>query len=320
MNGQNICAVVVTYNRKELLMECLDGIRNQTVPVQGVTIVDNASTDNTPQLLFEKGYIKELPPKELKEPWETSLDVSIKDENLKIHYVRMNKNTGGAGGFYEGIKRSYQKGYDWLWLMDDDTIPTPTTLEELLKAFEIDDKIGFACSKALWVDNTPHLMNIPQISPIINGAPFNKYEDKNFLLINGASFVSLLLPSRIVKEIGLPIKELFLWSDDIEYTTRIIESGYLGAYCPKSIVYHKTKTNYSASMTTDNFKYFLKVRNGLILQKRHKLRFWFYLLLSGKTIFELMGKKQFQLAYVHTKATIAAIFFKIKIDRVKNAS
>jgi rhamnopyranosyl-N-acetylglucosaminyl-diphospho-decaprenol beta-1,3/1,4-galactofuranosyltransferase len=120
--SDSVCAVVVTYNRKNLLIECLEALRKQTRPIQGIYLIDNASTDGTPELLLEKGYISELPPENLKEPWEKEFIIQnlTNGEEIKLHYVRMHENTGGAGGFYEGVKRGYERGYDWLWLMDDD--------------------------------------------------------------------------------------------------------------------------------------------------------------------------------------------------------
>ena len=53
-----VCAVVVTFNRKQLLLKCIDSLLNQTHKINAIYIVDNNSTDNTPQLLYEKGYIK----------------------------------------------------------------------------------------------------------------------------------------------------------------------------------------------------------------------------------------------------------------------
>ncbi|MGB9767171.1 MAG: glycosyltransferase [Sulfurihydrogenibium sp.] len=125
-----VCAVVVTYNRKQLLIECLESLRKQTRPVQGIYLIDNASTDGTPDLLLEKGYINELPPKSLSEPWEKEFEIkNLTDGSpIRLHYVRMHENTGGAGGFHEGVKRAYEKRYDWLWLMDDNTIPTNEVL------------------------------------------------------------------------------------------------------------------------------------------------------------------------------------------------
>ena len=89
---EKIAAVVVTYNRKELLKECLDALLAQTHPLDSIILIDNASTDGTPEFLKEKGFL----------------------DNPKIDYVRLSENSGGAGGFYEGMKRGYEKGFDWV--------------------------------------------------------------------------------------------------------------------------------------------------------------------------------------------------------------
>ncbi len=100
--NDTVAAVLVTYNRKEFLSECLDGLLHQTRPVDRIILIDNASTDGTPEFLKQRGYLG----------------------NPVIDYVQMPDNTGGAGGFHEGVKRGYYAGYRWLWLMDDDVEPT----------------------------------------------------------------------------------------------------------------------------------------------------------------------------------------------------
>ena len=86
---EKIAAVVVTYNRKELLKECLDALLRQTYSVDSIILIDNASNDGTPEFLKENGYL----------------------DNPKIDYVRLPENTGSAGGFYDGVKRGYKKGF-----------------------------------------------------------------------------------------------------------------------------------------------------------------------------------------------------------------
>ena len=85
---ETICAVVVTYNRKKLLIECLKSLLKQTKPVQGIYLIDNASTDGTPKLLLEKRYIKELPPQNLTKPWEKEFEIKnlIDRQVVKLHY------------------------------------------------------------------------------------------------------------------------------------------------------------------------------------------------------------------------------------------
>ena len=110
-----VCAVVVTYNRKEMLLQCIDAIFNQTLPVYKLVILDNNSSDGTEQLLEEKGYL--------------SLE--------KIVFKKLEKNTGGAGGFNAGMKIADEFNPNWIWIMDDDVIPEEDCLEELLNADSI---------------------------------------------------------------------------------------------------------------------------------------------------------------------------------------
>jgi len=316
---KTVCAVVVTYNRKKLLLECLEAIRKQTRPVQGIYLIDNASTDGTPKLLFEKGYIKELPPENLTEPWEKEFEIkNLTDgETIKLHYVRMHENTGGAGGFYEGVKKAYKRGYDWLWLMDDDTIPQEIALQILLETttLNLGIKIGFICSKVLWTDGSPHKMNLPKLKPLVNGLCFNLYEEYGILLISGCSFVSMLINRKVIQDVGLPIKEFFIWNDDVEYTSRIVSNGYVGVYNPKSIVVHKTDANLSSIEIVDPIRHFYNIRNNLYILKR-KNRPMFIL----KFLYNLLSAWRFKKTLIpaHIKGTLAAVFFSPKIEKFEN--
>jgi GT2 family glycosyltransferase len=308
--NDKVCAVVVTYNRKNLLIECLESLRKQSRPIQGIYLIDNASTDGTPELLLERGYIRELPPKNLNEPWEKEFTIqNLTDGNeIKLHYVKIHENTGGAGGFYEGVKRGYEKGYDWLWMMDDDAIPTETALENLInKTITLDtNKIGFLCSKVLWTDGNPHIMNIPAVKALINGIPFNIYEEKDILLVESASFVSLLVRRDVIKTVGLPIKEFFIWADDVEYTLRITRNGFLGFYVKDSITIHKTKTNYSPANVYD-WKYYYNIRNWLIIWKKYDKKRYIYNLVKNLTKTLVLPPS---LWFVNLKACIVSIFFR----------
>jgi len=315
--SDSVCAVVVTYNRKDLLIQCLEALRKQTRPIQGIYLIDNDSTDGTPELLLEKGYINELPPQDLKEPWGKEFIIqNLRDESvIKLHYLRMLEDTGSSGGFYEGVKRGYGNDYDWLWLMDDDGIPTETALESLISKIKVFDrsKIGFLCSKVLWTDKTPHIMNIPAVKPLVNGIPFNFFEEKDVLLVESASFVSLLIRREIVQAVGLPIKEFFIWADDVEYTLRITKNGFFGLYVKDSIVIHKTKSNYSSSGVYD-WRFYYNVRNWLWIYKLHYKNRYIYLLL--KTIL-LTPKLPLKVWHVNIKASIDSFIKKPKVDYCK---
>ncbi len=243
----SICAVVVTFNRKNLLIECLESLQGQTRPVQGIYLIDNASTDGTPELLLEKGYINQVPPPGLKEPWEKEFTIpNLSDSNpIKLHYLRMHENTGGAGGFYEGVKRGYEGGYDWLWLMDDDTEPVHDSLEKLTPFM---GKIGIGSLAPLVIDKktgkidyrTRGYFNLDNVIKIVHYINETDFEGSDITEIDVASFVGFLISRKLIEKVGYPKKELFIHLDDVEYCIRLKQSGKI-FLVPASIVLHKNE-------------------------------------------------------------------------------
>ncbi len=227
MNMKNrIVAVVVTFNRKELLYECLTALTAQSVP-NDILIIDNGSTDHT------KEHISSF----------------LEYEN--VCYCNAERNLGGAGGFNLGMKKAAERGYEYIWIMDDDTIPEQNALEELLKAdCLLKGTYGFLASDVLWIDGTACLMNVPGVSKNYLEGDNNRYLEKGLLSIRHASFVSAFFPGKIVREAGLPIKEFFIWNDDYEYTTRISRK-YNCYYVPRSRVIHKMKKNIKTNIVLD---------------------------------------------------------------------
>ncbi|MGC8678105.1 MAG: glycosyltransferase family 2 protein [Hydrogenobaculum sp.] len=245
----SVCAVVVTYNRKELLIECIESLRRQTRPIQAIYLIDNASSDDTPKMLLEKGYIKELPPVDLNEIWEKEYNIPnlVDGMSIKLHYVRMTENTGGAGGFYEGVKRGYQKGYNWLWLMDDDAEPLHNALEMLTPYFKMEEAVALVSLK---VDKNMNILkhhrgffNFRNVfSSIIKNIQDNDIK-KEFIEIDHSSFVGILIRSEAVIKIGYPKKEFFIHYDDLEYCIRLRKIGKI-LLIPKSIIIHKEEKRY----------------------------------------------------------------------------
>ena len=252
MAADHVVALVVTYNRKVLLTECLEAILSQTFPVTELIVIDNASTDGTQEHLKEKGIL----------------------DNPCVNYVRMDTNTGGSGGFYEGLRLSREGTCDWVWLMDDDTIPNPDCLAELIKAKELlyqqGEKISFLASSIYGPEN--EYMNVPEVSkkPSSNGYGYwYKYLRQGIINIDSATFVSLLINMDAVKKCGLPCRDYFIWGDDSEYTRRIA-TYYADAYMVgESIAIHKRVNAKALSIDNETDKKRIKmlhyhIRNNLI--------------------------------------------------------
>lgn len=288
-----VTAVVVSYNREALLRECLDGIATQTRPVDNVVVVDNASTDGSRDVI--RGH--EL--------------IAAHMADGTAHVVELKENTGGAGGFCAGIATALadfdaahtaetdvetaatSQSRHYLWLMDDDTVPTPTALEALLAAVErcvYENRAMPAAlgSKALWTDGREHLMNKPRVrAHIIKG---DKYLDMSSFTADAAStepsspsetrayqarslsFVSCLLNAGAIVNLGrLPRAAYFLWNDDFEFTTALLRRG-IGYYVPASEVVHKTKV-FGSSDADPGVRFYEEVRNKIWLWRFSRRNF-----------------------------------------------
>jgi len=295
MSSETVCAVVVTYNRKELLIECLEALENQSRPVDAIYIVDNASTDGTSELLLEKNYLGDLPSKELKENFEET----IQKGNTVIHYLRMSKNTGGAGGFHEGVKNAYKKGYEWLWLMDDDAEPFADALENLSKYSDGDNVsalAGVVKEKNKITSRHRGFFDFKKFSiwSIIDKVDLDLIKNNALLEIDFASFVGILVNKKSISEVGFPKKEFFVYGDDFEYCIRLKNVGRI-LLVTDSIIQHKagsSKNFLEKNMFGHRFarmyyeKYWLNyfsIRNTIWILKRNRkptLYFWIVLVIS----------------------------------------
>lgn len=207
------CAVIVTYNRLELLKGAIESLRNQTENCD-ILIVNNGSNDGTREWL------------------ENQHDLIILNQD----------NAGGAGGFFTGLKYVAENNYDFAWAMDDDIIANADTLKELTTAYDFlqskGEKIGILASVVTDADGNP--VNIPRIDSKINSTGYSdwpRYLAEGILPIDMATFVSLLIPTALIREIGLPIKEFFIWGDDTEYTLRAARN-YQNFYIGRSKIKH----------------------------------------------------------------------------------
>ena len=231
----DVAAVVVAYNRRDLLRESLTALLAQTRTVDHIHVIDNASTDNTSAMVAE--------------------------EFREVSLHSMPTNTGGAGGFAAGLAFALDAGAELVWLMDDDTVPSPTALEELVSAHDRypGARPAAVASRVLWVDGRDHPMNTPRVRPGASRDDRAAASSVGCLPVRSASFVSLLVHGDAVRESGLPEADFFLWNDDFEFSTRLLRRR-VGLYCPASVVEHRTKT-FGATDNDPGERFYFEVRN-----------------------------------------------------------
>ncbi|MBF0752099.1 MULTISPECIES: glycosyltransferase family 2 protein [unclassified Pasteurella] len=235
LNKPTICAVVVTFNRKALLLNCLNAIKQQTYPVNHIVVIDNASTDGTADFLYENKWVNDA----------------------FFTFISLPENSGGAGGFYEGIKYATEQNFDYIWLMDDDGVPSENCLEKLMPYCSESCYIGPMVLDSQTKNKLSFAMRLPNSLQV-----FDTYEDisaslkkENIIPHTVLPFNGTLISSRLIKKMGLVCKDYFIWGDEREYTLRADKFSAKILTVLDAIFYHPVDSSQSAPMFFGRFRF-----------------------------------------------------------------
>ena len=244
----NNAVVIVTYNRVELLKECLACVCGQTIPFSRVIVVDNHSSDGTAEYLASR---------------------------TDIEVIREAENLGGAGGFYDGLQRAGQSPYDWVLIIDDDAMIAPDYMEKLLDYANAHTGIYGLAGKVVTeghIDVSHRRRITNRLLYVESNVATEEYQKESFSC-DAATFCGLLLQGQKMREIGLPEKEYFLWYDDIEYCLRLQECGGV-TVVPAAVLHHKTVLSKEGMVTKGvlhriSWRQYYGYRNRYDTAKRH---------------------------------------------------
>lgn len=208
-----MCAVVVTFNRPQVLSRCLRGMEAQTRPPDRILVVNNGSTDDTLEVLA-----REFP---------------------KVEVLSLAENLGGGGGFEAGMRHAIAEGFDLAWLTDDDPVPEPVALETILAVEETraENRPAVLCS----VQFDPELdkynggfawhgVPVPVAREIVDR--MEPYET------DLAPFCGFLASRTLAEAIGYPRGDFFMRFTDYEYSLRAREAGIPVVIVPRSRMIH----------------------------------------------------------------------------------
>lgn len=293
-----IAAIVVTYNRIELLKQCIEALQKQTQACD-ILIVNNASTDNTEKVVTE--LAQQVP-------------------NLK--YRNTGANIGGAGGFNYGMKWAVQDGYDYIWIMDDDCLPKEDALKKLVEADKIlKGNYGWLASAVLWQDGRECKMNRPKLKKSF----YDYMELMQYGIVQAeqATFVSVFFRKEVIQQVGLPIKDFFIWGDDIEYTRRITVRNNLQSFVVgKSQVIHAMQENNGSNIATDvperidRYKYAFRNEGYLYRQEGWKGVIYYFAKCGWNWIKILIyaPNNKFRRSYVLWSSVLKGLVFNPKVE------
>jgi rhamnopyranosyl-N-acetylglucosaminyl-diphospho-decaprenol beta-1,3/1,4-galactofuranosyltransferase len=206
MSMNTVCCIVVTYNRKAILRECLTAIAAGSQAPDTVLVVDNASSDGTREMLAA-----EFPEAEV---------------------LGLLENAGGAGGFAAGFEWAYARGFGYLWVMDDDGVCAPACLETLLRAGALH---GAEIIAPLVIDSAEPEGERGRLSfGLLDGSLWIStreqaaaaFGENGFVAGQGSPFNGTLYRREVIERIGFPDPRLFIRGDEVEYQCRYRRAGF----------------------------------------------------------------------------------------------
>lgn len=206
-----LAVVIVTYKRQALLEGLLTSLLMSTEAPWRVFIVDNENSQATKDMVSIYSQIV-----------SEGITATLWPEGASTFvYVPMSENTGGAGGFAEGVRQAYRSGAEWFWLMDDDVEVISRGLESLERWTDDFDVIQ---GSRLDFDGGAFYWQYRFIVPfgIYNPFASSRPTKGGYRKTNTACFEGCLFNRKIVSEIGPPDARFFIYWDDCVY-------GYLAS-------------------------------------------------------------------------------------------
>ena len=244
-----IIAVVVTFNRLELLKRTVASLRANR-PVDRIVVVNNGSTDGTYEWLEE-----------------------AKDNQLTpVHQ----NNVGGSGGFSRGMDEALRMGADWIWCMDDDVFPHADCLEHMLP-LTAGENVALVAPRRLmegkvFTNDFTAYDFVHPFRSLYKGKLRKLPPADSPVAIAGTAFEGPLIRAEAVRRIGLPNKDLFIFCDDTDYCLRLYLAGYAMTTAPQALMDKQrffSADSWAERNRKKKWKRFYQVRNSTYLNHHY---------------------------------------------------
>lgn len=242
-----ISIIIVTWNKKEDVVNLLEALSKLDYPADRLetVLVDNASTDGTVE--------------------------RVRLTYPDVHILKHEENLGGSGGFNAGMRwvLSNRPSADYLWLLDNDVLVPPESLDMLVRVLESHPDAAVCGSKILDQQNPEDLIEIGAYidyrrGDILQnrGTPQQQRGTNSIEEVDYVAACSLLVRTSAVKNVGLWHEDFFIYWDDMEWGVRFKTFGYKVLATHDSVVFHPSW----AGRTSDKsviWRNYYRARNGL---------------------------------------------------------
>lgn len=246
-----VAIIMLNWNQYEDTVECLRSVYGMDYPHFMVILLDNGSSDGSGE------RIERLFP--------------------QVDMLRSEVNLGFDGGNNLGIMRALNRGCDYVFLLNNDTVVDPGMLGELVEAALRDPRIGIAGPKIYYFDEPDIIwwagcrLNISPNGMFSFSQEGNGQEDTGQfdeeVDIDGAVGCAALIRRDVIENVGLFDERFFIYHEEHDYALRAISCGYRIVFAPRARLWHKVSRAMGGALSVSQC--YLWTRNWLLLMRSH---------------------------------------------------
>ncbi|MGE6203805.1 glycosyltransferase family 2 protein [Guptibacillus hwajinpoensis] len=252
---KSVAIILLNWKSYEDTSECLMSLEKLDYDPFHVYIVDNLSGDGS----YEK----------LIQTYEND------GFSTNITFIQSGGNLGFAGGNNKGIKQAYEDGYEYIWLLNNDTTVDELALRPLIDVIENDKQIGIVGSKIYFADTGLLWFAGGEVNCYWGSTHHIGYKEKDhgqYDEVKPVKYIvgcSLLFRRELIDSIGYLEEDYFLYYEDTDWNIRAARNGWKVIYVPQSIVYHKVSSASSSKEVAPFFAYY-NIRNAYLMILRNE--------------------------------------------------
>jgi GT2 family glycosyltransferase len=216
---KRVAAIVLNYNGRELTLQALESLRRLRYPRYDLVVVDNGSTDGSPE--------------------------AVAGAFPEVHQVRTETNLGPAGGYNLGMVWALERGYDYLLILNNDIEAHPDLLDELVRVAESDPTIGCVGPKTYYFSDRGRLASAGGVIRFKESVTRERGQgardrgqydrDREVAYVNGCG---MLIRRQAIEAAGLWDPIFFLSVEDADWCMRAKRRGFRCVFAHRAILYH----------------------------------------------------------------------------------
>lgn len=298
--------VILNWKGAEDTIACLKSLSLLEGVKYRILICDNNSLDDSYELIRSEIYnISFLNEKKLVELTRSEAEHYVIEDEDAIYLIQTGDNLGFAGGNNVGIRFSLnQIDMGYVWLLNNDTEVTPTTLFHMVKRSQSDERIGICGSRMVYHHDRTILQGLggtynPWLGTTHHYAAYKAsdtvFDDdevsSNIDYVIGAS---MLLKKELLETVGLLCEDYFLYFEELDITCRAFSAGFKHSISTDSIVFHKEGGSTGHVLQKSKYPDLLSIKNRIVFSKKFYPKYTFFVRIGLLgVIFNRLKRKQF---------------------------